>query len=416
MKIAYVLETFPAISETFVLNEIVELVNRGHDVEIISINRPDAHLLRAGAKLGIRTSYLEEISTMHAALACIKHFVVHPIRTSKFFRQVRRLPAQYSWLARRTCFIAAKLRIHPDVVHAHFIGPGARIALLLGVLLDRPFTVTAHRYDIFDRPLPDLPLLVASAKRCVTVSAFNRDYLVNKFGVPAAHIAVVPCGVNTRVFTPETGPYGTESKRVRGRILSIGRLAPEKGMDILIEAAERLMRSGVDFSLRIIGDGALKDTLTNQIKEKGLNGKVELLGAQSSEVVLQELRLSEVFALASTSESLGVVYLEAMATETPVVGSDVLGVPEVIRDGETGYLVPPNSVDQMAGRIKALLQNPAHGRKMGQRGREWVTKRFTLASQVDGVLSVWLGAAERADREAALDERTAEKANSENRR
>lgn len=385
MKIIYILETFPSISETFVLNEILELKRRGYDISVISINRPDVTVMHKGVEGVAKTLYLEDISVAWALLISATFSARHPLRALRFFRRARKLPSPYFWLAKWICAINREMMATPaDIVHAHFIGPNARIAYLLSMLVATPFTVTAHRYDIFIRPLPDLRIILDDAKCCVTVSNYNKKYLSETFGILKNDIAVVPCGVDTRYFIPDA-----QSQRVPGRILSIGRLASEKGMHFLIEAATLLVARGVKFSIRIIGDGPLKSALNDEIVSNGLADHIQLMGAQSSDVVLSEMRSAEVFALASTSESLGVVYLEAMATETPVVGTNVLGVPEVIKDGHTGFLVPPSRPELLADRIQQLLGDPTLRDEFGKNGRAWVSERFTIEAQAEGLISVW---------------------------
>lgn len=387
-SVCYVLDTFPASSETFITNELLELVRRGVEVHIISMARPDIStvLHPRVASLLPRVSYLDDTSRQRRFRALGAALLHDPVGLLDAWKAARALGGHYAWILRHAfALIDALRRSRCERVHIHFGGPALEYAALACRVLRKPFTVTLHGSDIFLRPLQALPMLCSMAQRVITVSTFNRNYLREEFGIPPDTVDVVTCGVDTDFFTPASDtPH-----RIPGRIVTVARLSPEKGHRYLVEAAERLRDADVQFDWRMIGDGPLRAQLESMVQERGLSGRMHFLGMQDARAVLTELRESSVFALGSTSEAAPVSYFEAMATETPVVGTRVRGVPEFVLEGITGFLVDAEDPAALADRIAELLAKPGLARSMGRNGRAHVVEKLSLVRQVDGLMRAW---------------------------
>src|SRR5437016_5599377 len=216
LRVAYVLRVFPKISETFVANELAEMRRRGVEVRILSLRRPAEdlrHELVARAGLDEQTVY------------DLREFPV----TLREFR--------------------------PQLLHAHFATAATAKARELAAEIGVPFTFTAHRYDLYDKAPSDFADRAAAAGAVVTVSQANLQHIVKAFGVPAAHIHVIPCGVDTERFRPD----GDRAKPPL--IVCVARLVPFKRIGLLLEACAILRAWGVEFRCAIVGDGPCRDEL-----------------------------------------------------------------------------------------------------------------------------------------------------------
>ena len=174
-------------------------------------------------------------------------------------------------------------------------------------------------------------------------------------------------------------PYHGKGKL---RIFSCGRLHVVKGHQLLINAAAKLARRGIDLEVYIAGEdenqgNGFKQVLQNQINELGLENTVHLLGAISDEEVKQQLLAAHMFALASFSEPLGVVYMEAMSCEVPAIATNAGGVPELIEHGVDGLLIPPHDATALADQIEQLAAAPSKAEKLAAHGRRKVENKFS---------------------------------------
>jgi glycosyltransferase involved in cell wall biosynthesis len=274
------------------------------------------------------------------------------------------------WLAHR---IAASGSSH---IHVHFGGPAAQWAMCASALNGVPYSFVAHRYEVYERPPPRFDTLVRRARFCVTVSQANVRQLNRMLGQLSSKFELIPNGTDTSFFCPDRNV-----PREPGLVVSVGRLSPQKAFQDLIEAAAIVRDRSSSFHMVIIGEGPERQRLEALIAARHLGSRVTLAGARDALFVRDRLRRAEVFALSSISESFGVVYLEAMATETPVVGTGVQGVPEVVAEGVTGFLVPPGAPEAMAERIAKLLGDPDLRGRMGRAGRQRVCKEFSITEQ-----------------------------------
>jgi glycosyltransferase involved in cell wall biosynthesis len=158
-----------------------------------------------------------------------------------------------------------------------------------------------------------------------------------------------------------------------------GRLSPEKGFGVLVDAAAIAVRSDPDLGFVVFGEGPLRPDLERAVLDRGLRGSFVFAGFRGD---LDRLMPHfDLLALPSFTEGLPNVALEASAARVPVVATAVGGTPEVIRDGVTGYLVPPGLPADLAGRILDAVRSEEQRRAMGQRGRQWVEKSFTFEAQ-----------------------------------
>lgn len=247
-----------------------------------------------------------------------------------------------------------------------------------------PWLAVAHGYDFSLRRnwlyrLIDLRLLRRAA-RVIAVSQSLGDELVAA-GVPSRLLTIVRNGIDVEAFSEGAEERGRQwrsrAEHVRGPlVVSVGRLDRQKGFEYLVRAAVAVTRALPRACFWIVGDGALRPRLAHQIRELGLDGAVRLLGHQRD--VSGVMAAADLVVLSSLWEPLGNVLLEALAVGRPVVATRVGGVPEIVREGETGHLVAPGDPDALARAIVGVLADPGGAARLGERGRQHVARQFNI--------------------------------------
>src|SRR5712692_1823336 len=248
--------------------------------------------------------------------------------------------------------------------HAHFASRAAHVAMLGSRLAGIPYSFTAHAKDIYHEEVDQdlLRVKLRHADVVVTVSEFNRRTLLRiGSGIPGVEEKVrrLYNGVDLDLFRPRTGGPGAS-----GRILAVGRFVEKKGFPTLIEACAVLRQRGVPFTCDLIGSGNQQALLEDLIARRGLGGQVTVRGALALEEVASEMRAASLLVLPcimaadGNMDALPTVLLEAMASGVPVVSTALSGIPEIVVDGETGYLVEPGDAVALAGAMERILGEP----------------------------------------------------------
>jgi glycosyltransferase involved in cell wall biosynthesis len=402
MRIVYIVRRFPKLSETFVLNEVREVLRQGDEVTVVSLAEPHADEPRhPGAEAVLpRTVYgpRGEARVRRLALAGARALLRRP----------RRAWPALAWAARaalrerttghlkqfgEAAWLLSRLPADVDHVHAHFAHAPATAALLLARLLGRPFSFTAHANDIYTLTTPQLlRAKIAEARFVATVSdATHADVAQAAPADDRAKVVVVRNGIDRRRFAPRA-----EEPRGAPVVLCVSRLVEKKGVDTLIEACARLAARGVDLRLEVMGDGPLRGALEERARALGVAGRVALLGNVDQAAVLAGYRRASVLALAcrhaesGDRDGLPVALVEAMAAGLPVVSTPISGIPEVVRDGESGLLVAPDDADALAGAIGRVLAD-ADFRARLARGARAATDAYDERATVAGLRRLFRG-------------------------
>jgi D-inositol-3-phosphate glycosyltransferase len=221
--------------------------------------------------------------------------------------------------------------------------------------------------------------VIAEVDRVVAANVVERADLARLYGATPARIAVIPCGVDTDLFRPidrdaARAALGLEAGPL---LLYVGRLAPIKGLDTLLDAVARVQAGGRAVRLLVVGGDAddpadgHEARLRERIVALGLGAAVRFVPAQPQDVLPSYYAAADVTLLPSYYESFGMVALEAMACASPVIASRVGGLTTTVRDGVTGFLVPEGDVGALAERIEGLLDEPDRGWRMGREGVRW---------------------------------------------
>ncbi len=227
--------------------------------------------------------------------------------------------------------------------------------------------------------------------KVVTVSEYVRSYLMSK-GIAGDQIKAVPTGIDLGVFDPERTNTALRSELgidpATPLIGTVAILRFKKGHHILLDAIPSILQRVPEAVFIFAGNGPQKENIEKKISELGLTGKVRLLGLRKD--VPSILKSIDLFVLPTLQEALGTSFLEAMAMEKPVIGTNVDGVGEVIRDGVNGYLVPPNDPAFLAGRIVDVLTDKERSHRMGQQGRSMVAEDFSTEKMCERMHELYL--------------------------
>jgi colanic acid/amylovoran biosynthesis glycosyltransferase len=274
-------------------------------------------------------------------------------------------------------------------IHAHFGTNSTDVAMLVNALGGPPYSFTVHGPEEFYRAV-GLRDKIARAAFVVTISSFCRSQtlLWSRFS-DWPKIRLVRCGIEKSFYEGARAPTNTAA-----RMICVGRLAPEKGHLVLIEALAQLARRGVQCELVFAGDGPLRGQLEELIALYGLEDRVRITGWISSSQVRDELLAARVLIQPSFAEGLPVVLMEAMALQLPVIATYIAGIPELVVNGESGWLVPAASAEALAAAIEQCLsRTTAELQTMGRLGQARVIANHAIDTEAEILAELFSSAA-----------------------
>jgi colanic acid/amylovoran biosynthesis glycosyltransferase len=410
MEIAYIVSQYPARSETFIAREMEQLLAQGNRLLIAPLRWSDTgagiRVERADV-LGLRWNPLDwGFSLAWAAARCPRQVIQmgRDISTAPLFSGLwwRLLLLGLISLSLARALDGRSI----DHLRAHFLDGEAITAFWISHLLDIPFSTTVHTQSTrFPTPLlrrvaqaTSFCAVTGSAtKRMVEAMADRQDRIgLIRNGVP------LPPTVRSRTF-PVAPPVW--------RLMAVGRLVEKKGFDTLLDACTLLRNWGRPFRCHIIGDGPRRDRLVAQARRLEIEPYVTFYGAQPNEEVYRALHQHDVLvapcrlARDGDRDGLPTVLMEALSCGVPVVASAFAAIPELVIDGETGRLVPPDAPVALARALRRLFDRPRHAFRMGRQGREHVRRHFRLEREVE-TLDTWI----RATSHVSVPEKSAERA------
>lgn len=376
LRLTVLTDAWPVLSETFVRNEVAALTRAGHGVRVEAGARA-AHAHPGSAAEPAPVAVGQDDTRRRRLVDLARLVARHPVRCLADLRERDAWrPADEPRTLRELAPAARRARRHATQhLHAHFAAGAALDALRLGALLGLPVSVTAHANDIFANPR-NLEAKLARASFATSGCAYTVDALRTIAGpVHARRVHEVIMGVDPQRFVrrlphPEAGP-----------VVAVGRLVPKKGFTDLVAAVALLRDRGTPpVRTVIVGDGPLRDALGTQIAQLGLGDLVELAGWLPHEMVRDLLERAAVLAMPCVvaadgdRDSMPVVVKEALAMEVPVVASDEVGLPELVRP-RWGRLHPPGEPAALAAALHELLALDAAARAaMGRAGRAFVSE------------------------------------------
>lgn len=386
----------PALSETFVYEELLALERRGISVVPFSVRQPST-LVAAQQALAQRVGYLYDgnhLALILGGLWRVPGFGQRAIRAVRYLAgdvrscgllQLASWKLVYQFLAGVKLAVLLKQRGCTHL-HVHFAHVPTQIAMYAATLADVPFTVMAHANDIFDHGL----LLKEKCQRSfafLTISEFNRAYL-ESLGLQKEKIAVVRCGVSfvPRHATPavvENRPY---------QLGSLGRMVEKKGFDVLLQAVASLIHDGYSIELSLAGEGPLLAELKLLTTQLGIANSVRFLGKLDHLQVATWLQQLDVFVLACKKDMNGdmdgipVVLMEAMSQCVPVISTRLSGIPELVMHGQTGLLAEPGDSGDLAAQIVHFFKDEPLKIKLVRCAVDHVAQEFGQNVNIDRLM------------------------------
>jgi glycosyltransferase involved in cell wall biosynthesis len=418
--IGYIIRSYPRLSQTFILNEILALEELGVQLHLFPITDPREPVVQAQAsEVRAPIEYLDEATKRGLATTLAAHLraaLAAPIRyvnSMVYLLRHKELDEGYTAASRWKCFaealhLAGRLRQLQragqtiDHLHAHFAHDPTLIALLTHKLTGVPYSFTAHARDLFQIPQPALTERIAAARAVVTCCAANLDYLNQSAAAPdRSKVHLIHHGVDLRGFQPGAknqeprteNQYEDAGSRLTLRvpvlgspplILSVGRLVEKKGFPDLLLALGLLKRRGYHFRCAIYGEGPLYAELAAMIERLDLRDEVVLPGAVAQRDLIPVFQRADIFALApfvtedGDRDGVPNVLVEAMACGLPVVSTAVSGIPELVAHERNGLLAAPHDPEALAGALAALLDDEALRARLGAEARRTVVEHFDL--------------------------------------
>ncbi|MFO0697777.1 MAG: glycosyltransferase [Nitrospira sp.] len=386
MRIAYIVPT-PALF-SFVYNEMVEVQQGGHDVVLVPLH--PAPLSKTPLRILDRLKPREVLpaSLCNTSIICLAAymFLTRPIRVLHTLLSLH-------WAARLNPFAHAGViavtpkalatawwlgRLRIDRIHAHFASHTATCAGIAGAVSGIPFSFTAHAYDIYCTSIrlrnDTLDWKLRHAVQVFAISEHGANLLRERLSIAdRQHVYKVYVGIPLDLFEDHP-PSLTDGTGLR--LLCVASFDKKKGLDTLIDACLILRSRSILYQLRIYGDGPLRHVLSEQIMRLNLEQYVILGHPITQEAVAKELVWCHVFVMpcrrdpeTGNIDGIPTVFMEAMATGRPVISCPVAGIPELVRDGETGILVPSNDPAALAEAIISLARNDSLRIRLGRQAR-----------------------------------------------
>ena len=410
--IAYIVRSFPRLSQTHILNEVLGLERLGHDISIFGMTRSGESLVQDGVAHIKRPPEFLDAALQRPVWALARdHLLVlatHPARyagTIGFLSRRPYLTAGYTTTTRMKAFgqavyLAADLqrrsrdgRRHIDHIHSHFAHDPTLIALLVKRLTGMSYSFTAHARDMLQIPASSLAERVDQATAVVTICQANVDY-IDRVAPQRddGKIRLIHTGIDVEAWRPPTSPRLPSTAPL---IVVVSRLVEKKGLLDLVHALALVKARGKRFRCAVYGEGPLLPELRSARDALGLTEEVGLAGPATQTELRDVLRRADIFALTpfvtadGDREGLPSSVLEAMASGLPVVATAVAGIPEAIDHGRTGLLAAPRDIEDIAGHLESLVEDPALRRRLGAGAREAIERHWSAGAVARELSSVF---------------------------
>ena len=393
MKILIVTNIFPKISETFVRDHVIELLDRNFKVDVL----PEQY------------SYFEEKALLNFEKYDLRSIVKDlDIPTNKpkriikaliiFFNDYKNI-SQYLktfnfFKYGITAFTLVNIfKLHfireYDIIHAHFGQSGEKVAGLKNFGFKGKIITTFHGYDIrqgLNEGSHIYKNLIKHADKIISISAYNK-YNLKKMGFPQDKIVDISNGIDTTFFMKKL----RIKNNTTFKFLTVGRLVKDKNISFLIQSFYNFLSSN-NFSdrieLAIIGDGDEKEMIENLIQKYKIEKFIKLLGSKSSLDVKNEMERADVFVLSSINEALPTVLLEAQAMELPIISTNVGSIKNMV-DSKSNWLIPSNDINALTQALKESFDMKENLQKIGERNRKNVIINYNRKDKIDQLLELY---------------------------
>lgn len=390
MNIAFILNGFPVLSETFILNQITGLIDLGHEVEIFAQYNPKDkkihtevdkyNLMGRVHYFNVPNNKVERV--IKSLFIIIKNFHKSPatILNSLNLFKYGKLALSLNLLYIVVPFLNKKF----DIIHCHF-GPNGNIGIKLKEIgIPGKYVTSFHGYDANSYPKIKgkniYNYLFKKGDLFIANTNFTKHQLIN-IGCDEKKVVILPVGLRIDRFKFATKKI---KKNDFIKILTIGRLVEKKGHKYIIEAIAKIIHKNKGVQYIIAGDGPLRSELKALVKNLNLEKYIKFLGAVDQDKALEIYQQSHIFVLPSITaknedrEGQVLVIQEAQAMGLPVISTLHNGIPEGVIDGKSGFLVPEKDVNALVEKLEYLIEHPEIWPAMGKCGREFVEKKYNI--------------------------------------
>lgn len=395
MKVAYLTSQYPEFHETFVAREVEHLIRSGADVTIFTLkplppegsdlypaHRDNIYYKPFVFSAAVWWSVVKEIFTNFPKVLNSMYWLVknYRKRPKELLKALIVLP--------KTIHYANIIRHEKRIVHAHWATIPASMAIIIKKLTGTTITITAHAWDIFLTPDSDLISKVELSEGVVTCTGFNVTHLKqivgpanenkirrNYHGIDIDHI-------------DKSGKTNIFENTANFKILAVGRLVEQKGFEYLIKAIKQLSDI-IDIELNIIGDGPLHNSLASLANSLSGGNSVNFLGKVPHETTLGYMKQSDLMVapsiIAGDGDRDGIpnVIIEALACKAVVIATNVSGIPELIKNNDTGLLIKSESVDDLVNAIKFVHDNREKALSYAENGFRYVIDNFDIEKNIE---------------------------------
>lgn len=400
MKVAYLVNVYPSISHSFIRREILALEDMGVEVTRLALRGWDSTLVDPADKAELdRTRHTLRNGAGRLMLGALGFALRHPARYFTGLRLALRMsrgnargwPYHLVYLAHAIQILRWLDGSGVTHCHAHFGTNSAEIAALLHEIGGPGFSFTTHGAEVFDDPQGHaLPVKAEGATALVTSCAYIGSQMM--YHIPTRFwpkVEVVHCGLAADSFDATPTPLPDHPV-----FLSVGRFSPEKGHLVLLDAFAKLRAARPDARLVMAGDGPMRAEVEARIAALGLGEAVEITGWVTAAQVRDALRAARCLVHPSFTEGLPVVIMEAMAAFRPVISTYIAGIPELVRAGETGWLVPAGQVEDLAAAMLACTDMPDEDlMRMARAGAARVAERHDVPNEAAKLKALFEGSA-----------------------
>jgi colanic acid/amylovoran biosynthesis glycosyltransferase len=387
-KLLYLIGQFPAINHSYLLAEVRHLRRLGLDVSVVSVSRPDRPLEKLSPderEEAARTYYVKSVPAAQAALLNIGEFLRHPLRCFRGLIFALGLAGGSKRVVYHLAYFFEAILVGRRMrqcgashVHASF---SATVALITARTF--PVTMSFGVYgfgELHDPTSTHLAERIHGSLFVRSISRHGRGQLMlacsrSQWG----KLVYVPLGIDATEFAPTT------SRAVSSPpcLLCVGRLAPEKGQAMLLEAVAALRAEDRPVCLRLVGDGPDRVWLENRAVELDIASYVDFRGWVNQARLMALYAETDMFVLPSLAEGIPMVLMEAMAMRIPCVAPRITGIPELIEDGVHGMLFAVADVEDLTRTIRVLLESPERCEQMGRQARNRVARDYDMARNTE---------------------------------
>jgi colanic acid/amylovoran biosynthesis glycosyltransferase len=396
VKLAYFVNDQPKPSHTFIRREIMALERLGQPVVRYALRGwADTLVDPDDVREQAKTQYVLKAGLGALLVSTVRFALANPGRALRGLARMwetaqgraRSLAHHVVTWAEACEIVQWCKRDGIDHVHAHFGTNSAEVVMLARAMGGPTYSFTVHGADEWDMPRQlRLREKLQHAAFVVAISSFTRSQMA-RWARPEDRdkIHVVHCGLDAAAFAATPTPVPDNHQ-----LVCVGRLCVEKGQDTLVQAIAKLVERRVPVALDLVGDGPLRERIEGLVKELRLEKHVSLSGWASSAVVFDKFRAARAMVLPSTSEGLPVVIMEALALGRPVVTTYIAGIPELIRDGQEGFLIPAGDVRTLVAALERVLVTPtAELGAMALKGHHRVKERHLIDTEAAKLLTLF---------------------------